>query len=78
MHPCALSVRTLAVRGLSSRGLSSHALAVRAPSVRGLVRVLTGFAATLAVGALAVSPASAAGASSSCDTTGACAAVPLR
>ncbi|MET9851511.1 hypothetical protein ABZY57_00905 [Streptomyces sp. NPDC006450] len=38
---------------------------------RTLVRVLTATAAALAVGALAVGPASAAGASSSCDTTGA-------
>ncbi|MER5486116.1 hypothetical protein ABT024_23305 [Streptomyces sp. NPDC002812] len=38
---------------------------------RTLARLLTGAAATLAVGALAVSPASAAGASSSCETTGA-------
>lgn len=38
---------------------------------RTLVRVLTATAAALAVGALAAGPASAAGASSSCDTTGA-------
>ncbi|MDD9377613.1 hypothetical protein M8Z33_13280 [Streptomyces sp. ZAF1911] len=38
---------------------------------RTLARLLTGAATTLAVGALAVSPASAAGASSSCETVGA-------
>lgn len=38
---------------------------------RTLVRLLTVTAAALAVGALAAGPASAAGASSSCDTTGA-------
>ncbi|MFD5144353.1 hypothetical protein [Streptomyces sp. NPDC058401] len=38
---------------------------------RSLVRLLTAGAAALAVSALTVSPASAAGASSSCETTGA-------
>ncbi|MGW6703751.1 hypothetical protein ACWGDE_02480 [Streptomyces sp. NPDC054956] len=39
--------------------------------MRNLLRVLTGTAAAVAAGLLAVSPASAAGPSSSCDTTGA-------